>query len=77
MGFFNGTGTRHAQFGLGSGPVWLSQISCLGNESKLSDCVHNGAGHVGNCSHAQDAGVQCSENGSYMNGYTYSYPYRV
>ena len=40
--------------------VWICHVGCLGNESKLSHCIHPGAGNVGNCSHTQDAGVQCS-----------------
>jgi len=44
--------------------VWLSQVNCLGNESKLSHCIHSGAGNVGNCSHAQDVGVQCFSYGN-------------
>ena len=60
LGYVNGTATRQAQLGSDSGPVWLNQVGCLGNESKLSHCIHNGAGNVGNCSHAQDAGVICS-----------------
>ena len=60
LGFLNGTATRHAQFGSGTGLVWIHQVGCLGNESKLSHCIHPGAGNVGNCLHTQDAGVQCS-----------------
>ena len=60
LGYSHGSITRQAQFGSGSGPVWLHQVGCLGNESKLSHCIHPGAGNVGNCSHTQDAGVQCS-----------------
>ena len=58
LGFVNGTATQ--QFGSGSGPVWLNQVRCLGNESKLSHCLHNGAGNVGSSLHAQDVGVHCS-----------------
>ena len=61
MGYSHGNAIRQAQFGLGTGPVWLHQVGCLGNESKLSHCIHTGAGNVGNCSHALDAGVRCSE----------------
>ena len=60
LGFLNGSATRQAQFGLGAGPVWLHQVGCLGNESKLSHCIHTGAGNVGSCSHAQDVGVKCN-----------------
>ena len=66
LGFLNGTAAGQTHFGSGSGPVWLSQVDCLGNESKLSDCMHNQTGSVGNCSHAQDAGVQCSANGNQL-----------
>jgi len=66
LGYVNGTATRQAQFGPGSGPVWLNQVGCVGSESKLSHCEHNGAGNVGSCSHAQDAGVICNDiNGKY------------
>ena len=67
LGFLNGTATRQPLFGSGSGPVWLSQVGCLGNENKLSHCIHTGAGNVGNCSHVQDVGVQCSAYGSFSN----------
>ena len=73
LGLLNGTTRRQDQFLNGttihqnqeSGPVWLSQVSCLGNESKLSHCMHSGAGNIGNCSHSQDVGVQCSPHGNY------------
>ena len=65
LGFLNGTVARQDRFESGSGPVWLHQVGCLGNENKLSHCTHTGAGNVGNCSHAQDAGVQCNPHGNY------------
>ena len=69
LGFLNGIATRPL-FIFNSGPVWLRQVECLGNESKLSQCPHNGVGNVGNCSHAQDIGVQCNGvKGMYL--YTY------
>jgi len=66
LGLFNGTKTRQDQFGVNSGPVWLSQVNCSGNESKLSHCMHNGAGSIGNCSHANDVAVRCSTHGMYV-----------
>ena len=60
LGFSHGNATRRAQFGSGTGPVWLHRVGCLGSESKLSHCIHTGAGNIGNCSRTQDAGVQCS-----------------
>ena len=60
LGYSHGTATREAQFGSGTGPVWLRQVGCLGSESKLSHCIHNGAGNTLGCLHAQDVGAQCT-----------------
>ena len=65
LGYLHGNATRQPLFGSGSAPVWLSKVGCLGNENKLSHCIHAGAGNVGNCSHVQDVGVKCSAHGSY------------
>ena len=66
LGFLNGTATLQSKFGSGTGPVWLNQVACLGNESKLTHCMHNGAGNIGNCSHTQDVGVQCNAHGKWL-----------
>ena len=60
LGFLNGTATRQANFGTSSSPAWWSQVDCMGNETKLSHCMHNRTANVENCSHA---GVQCIKNG--------------
>ena len=73
LGYSHGNATRQAQFGSGTGPVWLHQVGCLGNESKLSHCIHTGAGNTIGCSHAQDVGVQCGG----VNGNTYNYTYII
>ena len=40
--------------------IWLDNVNCIGTESALDDCSHNGWG-IGNCyDHFYDAGVQCS-----------------
>ena len=64
LGYLNGSATSQPSFDSGSDIIWLSKVGCLGNERKLSYCMHNGAGNVGNCSHVQNAGVQCSANGT-------------
>ena len=55
----SGTSYNGAHFGQGSGPVWLDNIACIGNESALFSCGHLGVSITRNCSHSEDAGVRC------------------
>ncbi|KAL5491133.1 hypothetical protein EMCRGX_G016364 [Ephydatia muelleri] len=48
-------------YGLGTGPVWLSNLNCRGNESSLAMCQYAGLNNTG-CTHLQDAGVVCSDD---------------
>ncbi|XP_034613679.1 scavenger receptor cysteine-rich domain-containing protein SCART1-like [Trachemys scripta elegans] len=48
-----------AHFGEGSGPTWLTEVDCGGDESALWDCRHEGWGALP-CSHSIDTGVICS-----------------
>ena len=47
-----------ASYGRGSGPIWLDNVACTGNETSLHNCFHNGVGNH-NCGHDDDAGVKC------------------
>ena len=57
-----------ALYGQGIGPIWLSRLSCIGNESSLTDCAQTNVG-TKNCTHSDDAGVNC---GYYYYYYRYS-----
>ena len=47
-----------ATFGIGIGQIWLDNVACTGNESRLIDCPANPPG-LHNCHHVEDAGVRC------------------
>jgi len=48
-----------AHYGQGTGPIWIDDVQCLGTESDLFTCRHNGIGNH-NCEHYKDASVECS-----------------
>jgi hypothetical protein len=43
-------------FGVGSGHIWMEDVSCTGNESRLQDCKTG----MHNCSHEDDVGIVCA-----------------
>ncbi|XP_069462697.1 CD5 antigen-like [Ambystoma mexicanum] len=47
-------------FGKGSGPIWLNEVICTGQESTLSECKANTLG-AHDCTHAEDVGIECME----------------
>ncbi|KAL9981261.1 hypothetical protein ACROYT_G009938 [Oculina patagonica] len=50
-----------AMFGEGTGRIWMSNVQCVGNESVITDCEHDGWG-ISDCfDHSKDASVVCNQ----------------
>lgn len=50
----------NAAYGPGEGIVFLDSLACLGNETSLGNCRHDGIGNH-NCAHTEDASVVCTQ----------------
>ena len=54
-------------FGGGLGPIWLSNVQCVGFENRLTDCVSTAGAEDYRCVHSEDAGVRCpDDSGMYI-----------
>ena len=61
LGFYSSvTAYGSAQYGQGIGPIWLSRLSCFGNESSLFECGQLSV-PTKNCTHSDDAAVYCHD----------------
>ncbi|XP_041464645.1 deleted in malignant brain tumors 1 protein-like isoform X2 [Lytechinus variegatus] len=63
LGFLSNVGKANdlARYGQGTGPIYLDDVFCEGNEARLDACVSNGWG-INNCGHSEDAGVYCGSD---------------
>ena len=62
LGFYSSvTAYGSARYERGTGPIWLSRLSCFGNESTLFECAQL-SGATKNCMHSDDASVYCYGN---------------
>ena len=61
--FVGAVAVSFAQFGQGTGSIWLDQVACAGSEARLAACPANPIG-THDCSHFEDAGVRCQPSGT-------------
>ena len=61
LGYHSGTATVRAHFGRGSGPIWMDEVQCTGDEDRLIDCTYDS---TPNCLHNEDAGAVCMAHGA-------------
>ena len=59
LSFLGAQSFSFSYFGQGTGPIWLDNVFCSGNEQFLVNCSANTIGNH-NCAHYEDASVRCS-----------------
>ena len=55
----DGTAIVGGAYGAGSGPIFVSQLTCLGTESSVLDCQKLAKLGLVSCDHFRDVGVRC------------------
>jgi hypothetical protein len=59
LGFSGATAVYNgAHYGQGTGYILLDDVACTGSEKYIWECPHRGW-NVDNCSHGEDASVDC------------------
>ncbi len=51
------TAHSNARFGQGTGPIFLDNVACTGEEDTLASCTYDS--NTADCFHSDDAGVTC------------------
>ena len=66
LGF--GTSGELADFGYGSGSIFLENVMCTTYDKILASCGHYGVGITVRCDHSRDAAVKCAPTPSVNTG---------
>ena len=56
------------RFGIGTGPLHIQNLNCIGFESSIIDCDHDPINSLV-CSHEDDVGIICGNFIHYCNHY--------
>ena len=70
--FSGGEALLEGYYGPGDGPILLDQVECRGHESDIAECDHP-PWYEHDCSHSEDAAVQCGKFGGHMKDNFYIY----
>ena len=57
---------RQAKYGQGSGTIWMDGVNCQGDEASLRECTYDA--DTSDCSHSEDASVECEVMVRLVNG---------
>ena len=55
-----------AKYGQGSGAIWMNGVNCQGDEASLKECTYDA--DTSDCSHSEDASVECEVMVRLVNG---------
>ena len=67
LGFSRASGAPlQAKYGQGSGTIWMDGVSCQGDEVSLKECTYDA--DTSDCSHSEDASVECEVMVRLVNG---------
>ena len=67
LGFSRASGAPlQAKYGQGSGTIWMDNVSCQGDETSLKECTYDA--DTSDCSHSEDASVECEVMVRLVNG---------
>jgi len=47
------------RYGEGEGEIWMDEVECVGTETDLADCPHNGFVQQ-DCGHHEDVSIACA-----------------